>query len=97
MNDFAARYGGEEFAIIFTEKSMDTVYRLLERIRWHVSQLKFEELSGHSVTISIGLSEYRKGSGKEKLFKGADQSLYDAKKTGKNKTVIYEAQLEETD
>ncbi|MBD0380132.1 GGDEF domain-containing protein [Paenibacillus sedimenti] len=89
LNDFAARYGGEEFAVIFTEKSTDGIYEILERIRWHVSQTKYDELSGQAVTISIGLCEYSKGMGKEQFFGGADQSLYTAKKTGKNKTVIH--------
>jgi diguanylate cyclase (GGDEF)-like protein len=89
LNDFAARYGGEEFSIIFTEKSMTEVFELLEKIRWKISQTSYEELNGNAVTISIGLSEYAPGSGKEELFKGADKSLYKAKKSGKNKTVIY--------
>ncbi|MEW9698118.1 GGDEF domain-containing protein [Paenibacillus sp. SI8] len=95
LNDFAARYGGEEFAVIFTEKHTAEVFEILERIRWHISQTKYEELSGQIVTISIGLCEYLKGSGKEMLFAGADQSLYTAKKTGKNKTVIQTLPLEE--
>ncbi|MEC0225902.1 GGDEF domain-containing protein [Paenibacillus alba] len=95
LNDFVARYGGEEFAIIFTEKDTDEVFELLERIRWQISQMKYEELHGQSVTISIGLSEYRPGISKESLFAGADQSLYTAKKTGKNKTVIHTAPLKE--
>ncbi|TXK85588.1 GGDEF domain-containing protein [Paenibacillus sp. N3.4] len=95
LNDFVARYGGEEFAIIFTEKSTDDVFELLERIRWHISQTKYEELQGQAVTISIGLCEYRKGTGKEVLFSGADQSLYTAKKAGKNKTIVFTAPLKE--
>ncbi|MBP1962393.1 GGDEF domain-containing protein [Paenibacillus aceris] len=94
-NDFVARYGGEEFAIIFTEKNTDEVFDLLERIRWHISQVKHEELNENSVTISIGLCEYMPGTSKELLFAGADQSLYIAKKTGKNKTVIHTAPLKE--
>jgi diguanylate cyclase (GGDEF)-like protein len=47
-------------------------------------------LDGTSVTISIGLHQYRPGMKKEELFKGADAALYQAKRTGKNKTVIYQ-------
>ncbi|MBA2940375.1 GGDEF domain-containing protein [Paenibacillus sp. CGMCC 1.16610] len=95
LNDFVARYGGEEFAIIFTEKNTDVVFDLLERIRWQISQMKQEELNGQPVTISIGLSEYQPGTSKELLFAGADQSLYTAKKTGKNRTIIHTAPLKE--
>ncbi|MFD0697502.1 GGDEF domain-containing protein [Paenibacillus sp. GCM10027628] len=95
LNDFAARYGGEEFAVIFTEKSTEEVHEIVERIRWHVSQNKYDELNGQAVTISIGLCEYQKGMGKEQLFCGADQALYTAKKSGKNKTVIHMFPLQE--
>lgn len=95
LNDFVARYGGEEFAIIFTEKNTDVVFDLLERIRWQISQMKQEELKGQAVTISIGLSEYQPGTSKELLFAGADQSLYIAKKTGKNKTIIHTAPFQD--
>ncbi|MCD1260958.1 GGDEF domain-containing protein [Paenibacillus athensensis] len=91
LNDFVARYGGEEFAVIFTEKTLDEAFETLEAIRWHISQITYEELNGNAVTISIGLSEYRPGLGKEALFSGADQCLYTAKKTGKNKTVIFQS------
>lgn len=95
LNDFVARYGGEEFAIIFTEKATEEVFEILERIRWQISQSKYEELNGQSVTISIGLSEYLPGTSKETLFSGADQSLYTAKMTGKNKTIIHTASVKE--
>ncbi|WP_307563995.1 GGDEF domain-containing protein [Paenibacillus sp. V4I7] len=95
LNDFVARYSGEEFAIIFTEKATEEIFEILERIRWQISQSKYEELNKQSVTISIGFSEYRPGTSKETLFSGANQSLYKAKMTGKNKTDIHTAPLKE--
>ncbi|WP_159885923.1 GGDEF domain-containing protein [Paenibacillus puerhi] len=88
-NDFVARYGGEEFAVIFTEKTLEEAYRLSELIRQRLFMTAHPELDSKSATISIGLQEYRKGKGKEALFKGADASLYAAKRSGKNKTVIH--------
>ncbi|MEK8131045.1 diguanylate cyclase [Paenibacillus filicis] len=88
-HDFVARYGGEEFAVIFTEKTLDEAHRLSELIRQRLFVTMHPELNSKSVTISIGLQEYAKGKGKEALFKGADASLYAAKRTGKNKTVIH--------
>lgn len=87
-NDFVARYGGEEFAVIFTEKSLDEAYRLAEQIRQKLYVTLHPELDSKATTISIGLQEYIKGKGKEELFKGADASLYEAKRTGKNKTLV---------
>jgi diguanylate cyclase (GGDEF)-like protein len=85
-NDFVARYGGEEFAVIFTEKTSEEAYLILETIRLKIANMKYPELADHSVTVSIGLQSYEQGTGKEKLFKNADDSLYTSKKTGKNKT-----------
>ena len=87
-NDFLARYGGEEFAVLFTEKSMDDVYEILENMRKHVAEFQHAELVGQPVTISGGVSEYITGYGKERLFHLADEALYEAKKTGKNRIVI---------
>jgi diguanylate cyclase (GGDEF)-like protein len=86
-NDFAARYGGEEFAVIFTEKTLEQSYEIAEKIRLNLSKTLHPELDSQAVTISIGLQDFVKGEGKETLFKGADASLYSAKRTGRNKTV----------
>ncbi|UQZ83928.1 putative diguanylate cyclase YcdT [Paenibacillus konkukensis] len=87
-NDFVVRYGGEEFAVIFTEKTIEQALRITEQIRQKLSVTIHPELDSQAVTISIGLHEYVRGEGKEALFKGADASLYSAKRTGKNKTVV---------
>lgn len=83
-NDFVARYGGEEFAIIFTDKTLTESYKVLERIRTEMESFPHEELGFRAVTCSIGLEEYKKGTGKESLFRNTDASLYAAKKRGKN-------------
>jgi diguanylate cyclase (GGDEF)-like protein len=88
-NDFVARYGGEEFAVIFTEKTLEESYMLAERIRQKLAVTLHPELDSQAATISIGLQEYTKGGCKETLFKGADASLYTAKRSGKNRTVIH--------
>lgn len=87
-NDFVARYGGEEFAILFTEKSSNDALEILEAIRLDIAGTAHEELGGEPVTISGGLSEYRPGMGKEISFGLADNALYIAKKSGKNRIVI---------
>lgn len=89
-NDFVARYGGEEFVMIYTEKTMDSVFDAVEAIRIRVNAVAHTELDGHPISISIGLNEY-KGEGKKMFFEGADEALYSAKRGGKNRTVIYES------
>ncbi|MCZ8512586.1 GGDEF domain-containing protein [Paenibacillus filicis] len=92
-HDFVARYGGEEFAVVFTEKSMDEAHRLVEQIRQRLSVTIHPELDSQAATISIGLQGYEEGLRKEGLFKGADASLYEAKRCGKNRTVAKAATI----
>jgi len=87
-NDFAFRYGGEEFAIICVEKTQDQLFEIVEQIRKDIAQDNHPELDGNKVTISIGMQTYRSAMSKVDFFSGTDDALYNAKKTGKNKTVI---------
>jgi diguanylate cyclase len=87
-DDIASRYGGEEFAIILTNKTIDEAYRLLDTFREELALIPHPLLDDQIVTISIGLKEYAWGEGKESLFNGADEALYQAKKTGKNRIVL---------
>lgn len=88
--DLAARYGGEEMAIIMPNANKDQAFRVGERIRKTIQQLKFD---GLSVTVSIGASEMERDTSctAEDLIKKADLALYEAKETGKNRTVIWES------
>ena len=88
--DLAARYGGEEMAIIMPNANKDQAFRVGERIRKTIQQLKFDSLS---VTVSIGTSEMERDTSctAEDLIKKADLALYEAKETGKNRTVIWES------
>ena len=87
-NDIVARYGGEEFALIFTEKSFQEVYDTVEDIRQTIASELYEAIQWQAVTISVGLHSYAPGMGKDALFVGADEAVYEAKRSGKNRTVI---------
>lgn len=89
LDDFAARYGGEEFAIIFVDKTHEEVYSLLEDIRTSVANVHHQELNNQRVTVSIGLGVYIPGEGKNHFFEKADNALYAAKRTGKNKINLF--------
>jgi diguanylate cyclase (GGDEF)-like protein len=89
-DDYAARYGGEEFAIIFTDKDKDAAFERIEVIRRDFNSKTIDGMSNEKFSISIGISEVSEGMSKETFFTNADKALYDAKKTGKNKTVIYQ-------
>ena len=87
LNDFAARYGGEEFAIIFTDKTLAEAYSYVEDIRVSIAEMEHSYAGGRPVTVSIGLCNYEPGLGKERMFRKTDDSLYKAKKDGKNTVV----------
>jgi diguanylate cyclase len=86
-DEIIARYGGEEFAIIFPAKSLEQAYDLCEHARSCIEQLDHPEMGDRRVTVSIGLSKYAQGMCKSPFFSHTDSLLYQAKKTGKNKTV----------
>lgn len=83
--DIAFRYGGEEFAIIFTNKTVNESFQIVDQIRESISQIHFQTMAGQNVTISGGVSDYCTGSGKDLIFNNADSNLYKAKHDGKNK------------
>ncbi|WDV47286.1 diguanylate cyclase [Clostridiaceae bacterium M8S5] len=88
-DDIVGRYGGEEFLIILYNNDTDTAYSIAEKIRKKVEN---DNLLGkdNPLTISLGISTYpTQGTHKEELIAKADQALYSAKKTGRNKTVIW--------
>ncbi|QDP39317.1 GGDEF domain-containing protein [Radiobacillus deserti] len=87
-DDFASRYGGEEFSIVSIGKSTDDFHQQVEEIRLSLSQVHHQELNGEQVTISIGVQKLAAGMDKETLFHAADDSLYMAKRAGKNRTVV---------
>ncbi|MDH5297536.1 MAG: sensor domain-containing diguanylate cyclase [Desulfobulbaceae bacterium] len=87
--DLAARYGGEEFAVILEDADEKGGHLMAERIRQAVSSLI---LSGESVsvTLSVGVASYPKdGTEKPLLVARADQALYRAKESGRNRTVTW--------
>jgi len=87
-SDIAFRYGGEEFALILSNTDKDAAEVVAERIREAVAQLSCNE--GHrsfSFTISLGLTTLSEGEHLTTFFDRADKALYEAKHSGRNKTV----------
>ncbi len=85
--DTFARWGGEEFVVLTPNTGLETSMKLAERIRSTVESLFFDGVG--EVTVSLGVAEYN-GSGKETkdLFvKRADEALYQAKDSGRNRVI----------
>jgi two-component system cell cycle response regulator len=89
--DIVARYGGEEFAIVLEETDAGGAMLLCERIRQQIAaRLMNSDKGGFRVTISLGIASYpQDGKEKQLLIERADQALYRAKQTGRNRTVRY--------
>ncbi len=99
--DLAARYGGEEFAIILPEIGLAGACAAAERIRQAIEALHSqpENLSGTlvqaPVTVSLGVSCVpAHGKTAAELIHAADAALYQAKRSGKNRTVAADHVLE---
>ncbi|HIP31000.1 MAG TPA: diguanylate cyclase [Sulfurospirillum arcachonense] len=86
--DLFARWGGEEFVLLMDETTLKNANFVCEKLRVAVENFKHPKLP--QITISIGLSEVKLDDTKEAFFKRADDALYKAKHTGRNKVVNYE-------
>ena len=94
-SDYTFRLGGEEFAIITSDIQYIGLVRLCNRLLKSVSDLKIEHRSSSIndfVSISIGAKIIKSNSAfsETKIFKLADNALYEAKELGRNKAVIKE-------
>jgi len=85
--DILARYGGEEFAIIYPCTPKSGVLTQAERLREIVERHRFEDLD-RSLTISIGIADSAGKNSSEKVIQEADDNLYTAKRSGRNRCVI---------
>lgn len=85
------RLGGEEFAALLPGMNCNEAFAVAEKMRETVADLSIQaEIGAFSVTCSIGAAELVQGDDIDKLLKKADTALYEAKQTGRNKTVRYQ-------
>ena len=85
--DICCRYGGEEFVILLPKADKVTAYLTAERLREKLEDTVSP--CGEVVTISSGVAAYPlHANHPARLIELADQSLYEAKRTGRNKTIV---------
>jgi diguanylate cyclase len=88
-DDFLARYGGEEFAIILAGANIRNAHSKARQICNSVSTARYAISDSHneqylSMTVSIGVSAFKKDDTVESLIGRTDKALYKAKSCGKN-------------
>ena len=93
-SDVASRYGGEEFLVLLPECPFDAALRRAERMREEVAklELRYDDRPLGPVTVSLGVAVFPDhASESEELLRHADEALYLAKQTGRNRVVAYSA------
>jgi len=88
-SDVVARVGGEEFAVMLPETAEEAAAQFAERLRYQVQDCPtIMENETLAITVSIGIaSGGPQTSAIEDLLRSADQALYEAKRSGRNRVV----------
>jgi diguanylate cyclase len=87
--DVVARFGGEEFVVLLPGTPVDEAQKVLTRLqRLLTASLFMHDGKEVFVTFSAGVTSYRLGEKIEEALERADEALYEAKRTGKNRTCI---------
>jgi diguanylate cyclase (GGDEF)-like protein len=86
--DMVARHGGEEFAVVLTATPLTRAYKVIETLRESVPR-------GESV--SAGIAEWDRAETGAELLARADRALYEAKRSGRNRTVASSPEPQDAD
>ncbi|KNH44367.1 GGDEF domain-containing protein [Pseudomonas lini] len=87
--DFIARFGGEEFVLLMPATIPMVGAKLLETLRASIEACPFHFKGERvTITISMGLTAFRAGEHSDLVLKRADQALYRAKNTGRNRVEL---------
>lgn len=82
-SDYFARWGGEEFILLIDNADIAQAAQLAETLRVSIESSRFDPVQ--SLTISIGVAEYKPEEAIDSLLARADKHLYDAKEAGRNR------------
>ncbi len=84
--DLLARWGGEEFVVAALQTDLEAALRLAERLRAAIQAHSFPVIG--TLTVSLGVAEYRGGDTALTLLERADVALYQAKALGRNRVAV---------
>jgi len=89
--DMPCRFGGEEFVVLMPGTDQPDALHIAERVRSQVADIPFVLTDGRSldVTVSVGVATSRGlGDSPEALLKRADEGVYEAKQSGRNRVIV---------
>jgi diguanylate cyclase len=90
-NDLAVRYGGEELLAVLPGRDLAACRRIADRVRGVIAERRIrrrttgEEIA--SITISVGVAQFRPGESADSLIERCDRALYLAKRQGRNRVL----------
>ncbi len=89
-SDVVARFGGEEFVILLPDTPTESAIWVMQRLQNNFLKINFRGAGNRpvSVTFSGGLAMRRLQENQNSLIKRADEALYQAKASGKNRVVV---------
>ena len=91
-SDLIGRYGGEEFAVVLPETELAAASKVLEEVRENYSRIVQQtDGSQFTCTISIGVAQLLASDSSDGLISAADDALYEAKNSGKNRVCTRDA------
>ncbi len=86
--DLVGRYGGEEFAVVMPNTTLETATAILEELREACAEIDHNTDQGSfKITFSAGAADFPNIETGNELAQAADECLYEAKRTGRNKVV----------
>jgi len=90
--DLVARYGGEEFVVILEDADLSAAEKRFTAVLKQIADRSFEyqadgETRALRFTMSCGVAQFAAGESAQDLVHRADQALYDAKKSGRNRVL----------
>lgn len=95
--DIVGRIGGEEFAMMLPDCKLDVAINIAERLRNRIadSKITFQD-NAINLTVSIGLTSLdKKDKDFNQVLQRADEALYQAKDSGRNKVVVLQANIDQ--
>lgn len=89
--DIAVRFGGEEFVVVMANTAIADAKKVAEKIRISISKMKLKQRDTNTylppISVSIGLAQNDNISEWTTLFEQADDALYQAKNSGRNRCI----------